>query len=130
MKGFFRFLYELIGTPQPPSETPVYREVIFPNVGLLTIGLSLAMVLIFYYLINRAMGVATFNKLRHWVIFLVINALLAFFIGLWQTSSQEVASHSYVYWMSTWNAILGLFWFFLFSVLLKRGSTNASTTPF
>jgi hypothetical protein len=130
MKGFFRFVYELIGTPQPPSETPVYREVIFPNVGLLTIGLSLAMVLIFYYLINRAMGVATFNKVRHWVIFLVINALLAFFIGLWQTSSQDVASHSYIYWMSTWNAILGLFWFFLFSVILKRGSTNASTTPF
>ncbi|MCB2409321.1 hypothetical protein [Hymenobacter lucidus] len=130
MKGFFRFLYELIGTPQPPSETPVYREVIFPNVGLLTIGLSLAMVLIFYYLINKAMGVATFNKVRHWVIFLIINALLAFIIGIWQTSSQEVASHSYVYWMSTWNAILGLFWFFLFSVLLKRGSTNASTTPF
>ncbi|TGE20463.1 hypothetical protein E5K00_20925 [Hymenobacter aquaticus] len=130
MKGFFRFIYELIGTPQPPSETPVYREVIFPNVGLLTIGLSLAMVLIFYYLINRAMGVATFNKVRHWVIFLVINALLAFIIGIWQANSQEVASHSYIYWMSTWNAILGLFWFFLFSVILKRGSTNASTTPF
>jgi hypothetical protein len=130
MKGFFRFVYELIGTPQPPSETPVYREVIFPNVGLLTIGLSLAMVLIFYYLINRAMGVATFNKVRHGVIFLVVNALLAFFIGLWQANSQAVASHSYIYWMSTWNAILGLFWFFLFSVLLKRGSTNASTTPF
>jgi len=130
MKGFFRFVYELIGTPQPPSETPVYREVIFPNVGLLTIGLSLAMVLIFYYLINRAMGVATFNKVRHWVLFLVLNALLAFAIGLWQTNSQAVASHSYIYWMSTWNAILGLFWFFLFSVLLKRGSTNASTTPF
>ncbi|GAA3946913.1 hypothetical protein [Hymenobacter algoricola] len=130
MKGFFRFVYELIGTPQPPSETPVYREVIFPNVGLLTIGLSLAMVLIFYYLINRAMGVATFNKLRHWVIFLVINAVLAFVIGIWQANSQAVASHSYIYWMSTWNAILGLFWFFLFSALLKRGSTNASTTPF
>ncbi|TGE19665.1 hypothetical protein [Hymenobacter elongatus] len=130
MKSFFRFLYELIGTPQPPSETPVYREVIFPNVGLLTIGLSLAMVLIFYYIINRAMGVATFNKLRHWVIFLVLNAVLAFIIGIWQANSQAVASHSYVYWMSTWNAILGLFWFFLFSVLLKRGSTNASTTPF
>ncbi|UOQ54420.1 hypothetical protein [Hymenobacter cellulosivorans] len=98
--------------------------------GLLTIGLSLAMVLIFYYLINRAMGVATFNKVRHWVTFLVINALLAFIIGIWQANSQAVASHSYIYWMSTWNAILGLFWFFLFSVILKRGSTNASTTPF
>jgi hypothetical protein len=130
MKGFFRFIYELIGSPQPPSETPVYREVIFPNVGLLTIGVSLAMVLIFYYLINRAMGVATFNKVRHWVTFLVVNALLAFIIGIWQANSQAVASHSYIYWMSTWNAILGLFWFFLFSVILKRGSTNASTTPF
>ncbi|GAA4002547.1 hypothetical protein GCM10022408_12470 [Hymenobacter fastidiosus] len=130
MKSFFRFLYELIGTPQPSSETPVYREVIFPNVGLLTLGLSLGMVLIFYYLINRAMGVATFNKLRHWVIFLVLNAVLAFIIGITQANSQAVASHSYIYWMATWNAIIGLVWFFLFSALLKRGSTNASTTPF
>ncbi len=130
MKGFFRFLYELIGSPQPPSETPVYREVIFPNVGLLTLGLSLALVLIFYYLINRAMGVATFNKVRHWVIFLVVNAVLAFLIGIWQANSQAVASHSYIYWMSTWNAILGMVWFLLFSIILKRGSTNASTTPF
>ncbi|MCC2546006.1 hypothetical protein LJY25_06085 [Hymenobacter sp. BT175] len=130
MKGFFRFLYELIGSPQPPSETPVYREVIFPNVGLLTLGLSLALVLIFYYLINRAMGVATFNKVRHWVIFLVISAVLSFLIGIWQANSQAVASHSYIYWMSTWNAILGMVWFFLFSIILKRGSTNASTTPF
>ncbi|MBC6991500.1 MULTISPECIES: hypothetical protein [Hymenobacter] len=130
MKSFFRFLYELIGTPQPPSETPLYRDVIFPNVGLLTLGISLGLVLIFYYLINRAMGVATFNKVRHWVIFLVINALLAFVVAIWQAHAQQAAEHSYIYWMATLNAFYGLLWFFLFSIILRKGSTNASTTPF
>jgi hypothetical protein len=130
MKSFFRFLYELIGSPQPPSETPVYREVIFPNVGLLTIAVSLGLVLVFYYLINRAMGVATFNKGRHWAIFLIANAIIAFIIAIVQCNSQQVAEHSYVYWLATLNMVYGLLWFFLFSVILRKGSTNASTTPF
>lgn len=130
MKALFRSIYELIGAPQPPADTPVYRDVIFPNIGLLNLGISLALVLVFYYLINRAMGVATFNKGRHWAIFLILNALLAFLVTVWQTSAQQVADHSYIYWLATWNAILGLLWFFLFSLILRKGSTNASTTPF
>jgi len=130
MKSLFRFLYELIGTPQPSSEIPVYRDVIFPNIGLINIGVSLALVLVFYYLINRAMGVATFNKTGNWALFLVLNALIAFGVVVWQTNAQAVASHSYVYWLATFNAFYGLLWFFLFSVILKGGSRNASTTPF
>ena len=130
MKALFRFLYELIGAPQPPADTPVYRDVIFPNLGLLNLGISLGLVVVFYLLINRAMGVATFNKGRHWAIFLGLNALIAFLVAIWQTNAQQVTDHSYIYWLATWNAILGMFWFFLFSVLLKRASTNASTTPF
>ena len=78
MKAFFRFLYEIIGAPQPPADTPVYRDVVFPNIGLLNLGLSVGLVVVFYLLINRAMGVATFNKGRHWGLFLGLNALLAF----------------------------------------------------
>ncbi|SDY40825.1 hypothetical protein [Hymenobacter psychrophilus] len=130
MKAFFRFLYEIIGNPQPPADTPVYRDVVFPNIGLLNIGLSLGLVVVFYLLINRAMGVATFNKGRHWGLFLGLNALLAFVIAIWQAHSQQVADHSYIYWLATWNAILSLFWFFVLSLIFKRGSTNASTTPF
>ncbi|NVO84778.1 hypothetical protein [Hymenobacter terrestris] len=130
MKAFFRFLYEIIGNPQPPADTPVYRDVVFPNIGLLNIGLSLGLAVIFYLLINRAMGVATFNKGRHWGLFLGLNALLAFGIGIWQAHSQQVADHSYIYWLATWNAILSMAWFFIFSLLLRKASTNASTTPF
>ena len=130
MKAFFRFLYELIGNPQPPADTPVYRDVVFPNIGLLNIGLSLGLVVVFYLLINRAMGVATFNKGRHWGLFLGLNAVLAFGIAIWQAHSQQVADHSYIYWLATWNAILGMAWFFIFSLLLRKSSTNASTTPF
>ena len=130
MQSFFRFLYELIGTPQPPADTPVYRQIVFPNIGLLTLGISLALVLIFYYLINRAMGVATFNKLRHWTLFLVLNALIAFIVVVWQAKAQQVTDHSYIYWLATLNAVYGLLFYFLFSVILRKGSTNASTTPF
>ncbi|MBG8553168.1 hypothetical protein FY528_03345 [Hymenobacter lutimineralis] len=130
MKALFQTIYELIGQPQPPADTPVYRDVIFPNLGLLNWGLSLALVLLFYLGINRAMGVATFNKGRHWGIFLALNAVLAFVITLWQTSAQQATQHSYIYWLATWNAVLSMLWFFLFSLLLKRTSTNASTTPF
>lgn len=130
MKALFRFLYELIGAPQPPADTPVYRDVVFPNLGLLNIAVSLGLVLVFYYLINRVMRVATFNKPGHWALYLVLNALVAFGLTIWQASAQQVTDHSYVYWLATWNAILSLVWFFVFSVILKRGSTNASTTPF
>jgi hypothetical protein len=130
MKAFFRFLYEIIGAPQPPADTPVYRDVIFPNIGLLNLGLSLALVVVFYYVINRAMGVATFNKGRHWGIFFFLNAVLAFIIAIWQANAQQATEHSYIYWLATWNAVLGMLWFFVFSLLLRRGSTNASTTPF
>ncbi|UYZ61952.1 hypothetical protein [Hymenobacter weizhouensis] len=130
MKAFFRFLYEIIGNPQPPADTPVYRDVVFPNIGLLNLGISLALVLVFYYLINRALRVATFNKAGHWTLFLVLNALIAFGVAVWQAHAQQVTDHSYIYWLATWNAILALVWFFVFSLLLKRGSINASTTPF
>jgi hypothetical protein len=130
MKALFRSLYEIIGSPQPPADTPVYRDVVFPNIGLLNLGISLALVLVFYYLINRAMRVATFNSTGHWALFLVLNALIAFGVTVWQASAQQVTDHSYIYWLATWNAILGLLWFFLFSLILRKGSTNASTTPF
>jgi hypothetical protein len=130
MKALFRSIYELIGAPQPPADTPVYRDVIFPNLGLLNLGVSLGLVVVFYLLINRAMGVATFNKGRHWGMFLALNALIAFLVTVWQTSAQQVTDHSYIYWLATWNAILGMLWFFLFSLILRKGSTNASTTPF
>ncbi|NVO30875.1 hypothetical protein [Hymenobacter lapidiphilus] len=130
MKAFFRFLYEIIGNPQPPADTPVYRDVVFPNIGLLNVAVSVWLVIMFYILINRAMGVATFNKARHWGLFLGLNAVLAFGIAIWQAHSQQVADHSYIYWLATWNAILSLVWFFVLSLIFKQGSTNASTTPF
>ena len=86
MKGFFRAIYEVIGLPQPSSETPVYREVIFPNIGLLNIGITLALLVLFYLVINRYMRVATFSRPRHWALFLGLNALIAFVIVIAQAT--------------------------------------------
>ncbi|GAB2947199.1 hypothetical protein GCM10027048_10290 [Hymenobacter coalescens] len=130
MKGFFRALYEVIGSPQPPSETPVYREVIFPNIGLLNLGVTLALLVLFYLVINRWMRVATFSRPSHWSILLVVNAIIAFIIVIAQVNGQNVVSHSYMYWLALLNAIYAALFFFLFSLIFRKLSVNASTTPF
>src|SRR6187397_586492 len=70
MIKFFSGLYEwLLGSPQPPQETLVYRDVIFPNAGLFMLGFSLAMVLVYYYVLNRALNTG-FYRTSHWVMVL------------------------------------------------------------
>lgn len=130
MKGFFRALYEVIGSPQPSSEVPVYREVIFPNIGLLNLGVTLALLVLFYLVINRWMRVATFSRPGHWGILLGVNALIAFIIVIAQANGQNVVSHSYIYWLALLNAIYAALFFFLFSLIFRKLSVNASTTPF
>ncbi|KAA9331437.1 hypothetical protein F0P96_14430 [Hymenobacter busanensis] len=130
MKSFFRALYEVIGLPQPSSETPVYREVIFPNIGLLNIGITLALLVLFYLVINRYMRVATFSRPRHWALFLGLNALIAFVIVIAQANGQNVESHSYIYWLALLNAIYAAVFFFILSLIFRKLSVNASTTPF
>ncbi|RAK64004.1 hypothetical protein [Hymenobacter edaphi] len=130
MKGFFRALYEVIGSPQPSSEVPVYREVIFPNIGLLNLGITLVLLVLFYLVINRWMRVATFSRPSHWAIMLVLNVIIAFVIVLAQVNGQNVVSHSYVYWLALLNALYAALFFFLFSLIFRKLSVNASTTPF
>lgn len=129
IQNFFTSLYELfLGRPMPATFTNDYREVIFPNTGLLLVLISLVMVVLYYYVFNRALSTGLY-KPKHWVIMLLINAIAAFMIPVMQVSNNGVETHSYTYTFAFVNAILSLVLFFVFSLLLKKGSVQAWTTP-
>ena len=129
IQKFFSGLYELIlGRPIPANFTNDYREVVFPNTGLMLFIITLAIVLVYYYVLNRVMSTGLY-KTQHWVMFLILNAIIAFIIPITQVTGNEIETHSYTYMFAFVNVIYSLILFFVFSILLKRGSVQAWTTP-
>jgi hypothetical protein len=129
IQNFFSGLYELfLGRPIPANFTNDYREVVFPNTGLQLFLITLAVVLIYYYVLNRMLSTGLY-KTQHWVMFLILNAAIAFIIPIVQVNSNGIETHSYTYMFAFVNMIYSLILFFLFSILFKRGSVQAWTTP-
>lgn len=129
IQKLFWGLYELfLGRPIPANFTNDYREVVFPNTGLLLVIITLAIVLIYYYVLNRMMSTGLY-KTQHWVMFLVLNAIIAFIIPIMQVNGNGIETHSYTYMFAFLNVVYSVILFFLFSILLKRGSVQAWTTP-
>ena len=132
MKNLFRFLYELIiGRPQPPMETPLYRGEIFPDVGGITLLLiTFAMVVFYYYVLNHLLQTAVFSHWYHWLAVLGINAIIAFSFAVYYCRINEATPDSYVYWFGVANAVYSALFFLLFSLAIKWKSNNAARTPF
>lgn len=132
MINVFRFLYELIiGRPQPPMETPLYRGEIFPDVGGITLLLiTLAMVAFYYYVLNHLIHTAMFSHWYHWLVVLIINAAIAFGFAVYYCRINEVTPDSYIYWFATANAFYSGIFFILFSLIIKWKSNSAARTPF
>lgn len=129
IQNFFSGLYELVlGRPLPANYTNDYREVVFPNTGLQLFLLTLALVVVYYYVLNRLISTGLY-KTKHWVIVLLLNAAIAFAIPLIQVSNNDIETHSYTYMFAFVNTVYSLILFFVFSLLLKRGSVQAWTTP-
>ncbi|AKD05768.1 hypothetical protein PKOR_16195 [Pontibacter korlensis] len=129
MQQFFSGLYEIVlGRPIPANFTNDYREVVFPNTGLMLFIISLAMVVVYYYVLNRMMSTGLY-KTQHWVMFLILNAIIAFIIPITQVTGNEIETHAYTYMFAFVNVVYSLILFFVFSILLKRGSVQAWTTP-
>ncbi|MER2999511.1 hypothetical protein [Pontibacter populi] len=129
IQKFFWGLYEMfLGRPIPANFTNDYREVVFPNTGLLLVIITLAIVILYYYVLNRVMSTGLY-KTQHWVMFLVLNAIIAFIIPITQVTGNEIETHSYTYMFAFLNVIYSIILFFVFSIVLKRGSVQAWTTP-
>ena len=116
---------------------------LYIGIGLWMFGVSLLVAVLFYYIINHP----RLNTWWGWGIFMIINAMVNFCLGIWWTLSDLWAGDMEVYDKETRqmvtfvtegaclsfgiaNAILSLFAFFIISMAIKWKSTNASQAPF
>ena len=114
------------------------------GIGLTMLGISFAVVLLFYYVINSS----KLNNWWGWLIFMVGNAVINFFTG-WltvqsdynegkmvriddvsgDTQSINVFTQDLINFGVS-NAILSILAFFLFSMIFKWWSINCPNAPF
>ena len=115
----------------------------FIGIGWSMFGISFAMVLIYYYVINHP-------QLNHWgwIIFLVINGIINFIVG-WQWVLKDYydgkmitidpatnlqmplnIGESEIIYFGVSNMFISVIAFIVFSFILKWWSTNCSRAPF
>ena len=145
LQSFFTALYQaLLGNPDPSSLIPVYRQSVFPGVGLTTFFLALAMALLFYVVLNRALT-TSFFKTQHWTIALILTAVLGAVVA-WQQAAAAVEAQlaetgeelavaqvstleRYLWGFTATNAMVAVLFFVLCSLAVKSLSVSARTTP-
>ncbi len=129
--NFFTNLYEVFAGVH--NERELLSQEVFPIVGLLMLGITLAAVILYYYVLNSIGNQVHFNRTSYWVIVMLINAVIHFFIALNRIGSKlEVASddyEGYFYVFAVTNAFYSILVYVAFSLLLKNWSKHAPYTP-
>lgn len=116
----------------------------FIGIGWSMFGISFAMVLIYYYVINHPQ----LNHWWGWIIFLVINGIINFIVG-WQWVLKDYydgkmitidpatnlqmplnIGESEIIYFRVSNMFISVIAFIVFSFILKWWSTNCSRAPF
>lgn len=116
----------------------------FIGIGWSMFGISFAMVLIYYYVINHPQ----LNHWWGWIIFLVINGIINFIVG-WQWVLKDYYdgkmitidpatnlqmplkfTESEIIYFGVSNMFISVIAFIVFSFILKWWSTNCSRAPF
>ena len=132
MQTFFTSLYSVlisIFQSQRPVDYGLYKTDLFSLVGWSTLGLSLLLVLAFYYVFNSVLRTGMFRT-THWVLMLALAAGLGVLLANTLSKSHGAEASSYLGYFMVVNLVVAALWFLLLSVLLKRWSTYARTTPF
>ena len=126
------------------TSSPLSQNNSFIGIGFTMLGISLAVVLIYYYAVNHP----RLNNWWGWLIFLGINAVINFIVG-WQwvlkdsydnkmvgidpSTNLQVPlniGESEILCFGVSNMILSILVFIIFSFILKLWSTNCSRAPF
>lgn len=126
------------------SSSPLSQTNSFIGVGLWMFGISLAMVLLYYYVVNHP----RLNNWWGWLIFLVVNAVINFIVG-WQwvlkdfydskmvtvdpSTNLQVPlniGETEILCFGVSNMLLSIAAFIIFSFITKWWSTNCSRSPF
>jgi hypothetical protein len=109
--------------------------------GFIALGIALAIMLVYYYVINHP----RFNKFWSWLLMLLVVGFSNLFIGAGMTFSDLVAGNigeclingdnGGIYTSNCWmfgfaNFFVSEIFFIIFSIGLKWWSTNCKRTPF
>ena len=132
MQTLFTNLYSArtsIFQSQRPADYGLYKTDLFSLVGWSTLGVALLLVLAFYYLFNSALRTGMFRT-THWVLTLALAAGMGALMANTLSKSHGAEPSSYLGYFMVVNMVVAALWFLVFSVLLKRWSTYARTTPF
>ena len=132
MQTFFTSLYSAlisIFQSQRPADYGLYKTDLFALVGWSTLGVALLSVLVFYYLFNSALRTGLFRT-AHWGLTLALAAGLGTLMAHSLSKGHGAEASSYLGYFMVVNMLVAALWFLLLSVLLKRWSTYARTTPF
>ncbi len=116
----------------------------FIGIGLWMLGISLAVTLIYYYGVNHP----KLNNWWGWGIFLIVNAVINFFVG-WQIVLRDYydglmvkidpstntkvplnIGESEILCFGVSNMLLSIVAFIIFSFIVKWWSSNCSRAPF
>ena len=123
----FRILYELLCGR---NIDPTYATDIYPTVGLFTlIGAAIGCA-VFYLALGRWRPI--FDKLVHWIISVVLIALIAGILAL-RLARGAIGGDDYDSYMVKFSMVNGLYaaiFFVLLSLMLKKASIFAKRTPF
>lgn len=123
----FTGLYELIIGIN--GDFPEYRENIFPLTGLITFILSLVICLFFYVVLGRWKNI--WHKLIHWVITIVLVAIIGFGFAYSQaTGILQISPDSYLFGFAAINALYSALYFIAASFIFKNFSIFSKRTPF
>ncbi len=133
MRELFAQLFEFFNSFQSAASSALYRYV-YTGAGGLMILLTALLAGIFYFLLFRSQ--ARWDTLRHWLIWLLLTAVLVTIIialytaGTFNRNELEYGVDSYLEFL-----ISVLFWsgvfFFLFSLVFKRwGHPSRRRLPF
>ena len=132
MNTFFADFYEFFYEQSVDNfSLNLYEFDLYGIIGLVTIVVSMLSMAVFYYLINSS----RFNQWYHWLLFLGINFLIVFTFtylhpkGVMYEAGEDVAGNLFMLFALV-NSGIATVYYLALSLIFKRWSTNASTTPF
>ena len=110
---------------------------IYNHVGIIALVVALVLVLVYYYIINHP----RFCKWWSWLITLIVNGLVALFVGYGIVASKYVNGfipqqlmyqfgYQHCWGFGIANMIVATLFFILFTFMFKWWSSNAKHVPF
>jgi hypothetical protein len=135
LNNIYKGLIEFFLDKKPTEYARVYKEVAFSLTAWQTIGLTLLMALLFYYGMYNTRGPRPVQRWQWWTVFLLLTAGLGAAVAAYTSLKQgavltNALSRSYRTYFAFANALVAALTFFLWSMVVKWKSNDASRTPF